>query len=142
MKHIYRHALTIIFSLSPLLLFGQETTTYRVDSVGRNLWLLTSTTRYDRPDSTFYESKMSERFRSRAALRQHVRTIFAERIAADSASVENLKRRIAGLKAQRAGLLHELRPASGQQAQRQAPAPAAAEPPKQPQQTTKKKKKQ
>lgn len=135
--------LTILLALAPLLLFAQrETTTYRVDSVGRSLWLLTSTTRYDRPDSTFYESTMSERFRNRAALRQHVKTLFAERIAADSASVENLKRRIAGLKTQRAGLLLDLRPASGQQAQKQAPLPPAAEPPKQPQPTTKKKKKQ
>ncbi len=138
-----KNLLTTLLALAPLLLLAQqETTTYRVDSVGRSLWLLTSTTRYDRPDSTFYESTMSERFRSRAALRQHVKTLFAERIAADSASAENLKRRIAGLKTQRAGLLLDLRPGAGQPAQREAPAPAVAEPPKQPQPTTKKKKKQ
>lgn len=87
---------------------AQETTTYSVDSIAPRLWVFVSTTRYDRPDSTFYEARQSQKFRSRAQLRQHVREFFAQRITADSIQVEDVKRKIANSKAFRQGLLTDL----------------------------------
>ena len=101
--------LTIAFLL--LVIFrttAQETTTYSVDSIAPRLWVFVSTTRYDRPDSTFYEARQSQRFRSRAALRQHVREFFAQRITADSIQVEDVRRKIANSKTFRQGLLNDL----------------------------------
>ena len=95
---------------------AQETTTYSVDSIAPRLWVFVSTTRYDRPDSTFYEARQSQKFRSRALLRQHVREFFAQRITADSIQVEDVKRKIANSKTFRQGLLSEL-----QTRQQQAP---------------------
>ena len=95
---------------------AQETTTYSVDSIAPRLWVFVSTTRYDRPDSTFYEARQSQKFRSRAQLRQHVREFFAQRITADSIQVEDVKRKIANSKTFRQGLLSEL-----QTQQQQAP---------------------
>ncbi len=95
--------------LAPLLAFAQqETTTYRVDSVGR-AWVLTITIRYDRPDSTYQENSQTARFKNRAAARQYVRGLFAERITTDSTAVESLKRKIALAKSSRAGLLDDLK---------------------------------
>ena len=101
--------LTITFLL--LVIFrtsAQETTTYSVDSIAPRLWVFVSTTRYDRPDSTFYEARQSQRFRSRAALRQHVREFFAQRITADSTAGEEVRRKIANSKTFRQGLLNDL----------------------------------
>ena len=108
--------LTIAFLL--LVIFrttAQETTTYSVDSIAPRLWVFVSTTRFDRPDSTFYEARQSQKFRSRAQLRQHVREFFAQRITADSIQVEDVRRKIANSKTFRQGLLAEL------QTQQQAP---------------------
>ena len=69
--------LLVIFRTS-----AQETTTYSVDSIAPRLWVFVSTARFDRPDSTFYEVRQSQKFRSRAQLRQHVREFFAQRITA------------------------------------------------------------
>ena len=105
-------------TLSLLVIFrtsAQETTTYSVDSIAPRLWVFVSTTRFDRPDSTFYEARQSQKFRSRAQLRQHVREFFAQRITADSIQVEEVKRKIANSKTFRQGLLAEL------QTQQQAP---------------------
>ena len=101
--------LTIAFLL--LVIFrttAQETTTYSVDSIAPRLWVFVSTTRFDRPDSTFYEARQSQRFRSRAALRQHVREFFAQRITADSTAGEEVRRKIANSKTFRQGLLNDL----------------------------------
>ena len=101
--------LTIAFLL--LVIFrttAQETTTYSVDSIAPRLWVFVSTTRFDRPDSTFYEARQSQKFRSRAHLRQHVREFFAQRITADSIQVEEVKRKIANSKTFRQGLLNDL----------------------------------
>lgn len=95
--------LLVIFRTS-----AQETTTYSVDSIAPSLWVFVSTTRYDRPDSTFYEARQSQRFRSRAALRQHVRGFFAQRITADSTAGEEVRRKIANSKTFRQGLLNDL----------------------------------
>ena len=101
--------LTIAFLL--LAIFrtsAQETTTYSVDSIAPRLWVFVSTTRYDHPDSTFYEARQSQKFRSRAQLRQHVREFFTQRITADSIKVEDVKRKIANSKTFRQGLLVDL----------------------------------
>ena len=101
--------LTIAFLL--LVIFrttAQETTTYSVDSIAPRLWVFVSTTRFDRPDSTFYEARQSQKFRSRAQLRQHVREFFAQRITADSLQCEDVKRKIANSKTFRQGLLNDL----------------------------------
>ena len=95
--------LLVIFRTS-----AQETTTYSVDSIAPRLWVFVSITRFDRPDSTFYEARQSQRFRSRAALRQHVREFFAQRITADSIQVEDVRRKIANSKTFRQGLLNDL----------------------------------
>ena len=118
--------LTIAFLL--LVIFrttAQETTTYSVDSIAPRLWVFVSTTRFDRPDSTFYEARQSQKFRSRAQLRQHVREFFAQRITADSIQVEDVKRKIANSKTFRQGLLADL--TRNQQAPRStAPPPVPA----------------
>lgn len=133
-----------LFTIAALLLVifrtqAQETTTYSVDSIGRNLWVFVSTTRYDRPDSTFYEAKQSQRFRTRAALRQHVRTFFAERITADSTAGEEVKRKVANSKAFRQGLLNDLNRNQSAPRSTATPTPAPAVTPT-PQPASKKKK--
>lgn len=132
--------LTITFVL--LVIFrvaAQETTTYSVDSIAPRLWVFVSTTRFDRPDSTFYEAKQSQKFRSRAQLRQHVREFFAQRITADSIQVEDVKRKIANSKTFRQGLLNDLnRNQSAPRSATPTPPPAVAPTP----QPAKKSKKQ
>lgn len=96
--------------LVPLLASAQqETTTYRIDSIGQGVWSLITTTRYDKPDSTFSETSHSRKFQTRAAARQYVKAFFAERIALDSMECEVIRRRIAGAKASRQGLLDDLK---------------------------------
>ena len=112
---------------------AQETTTYSVDSIAPRLWVFVSTTRYDRPDSTFYEARQSQKFRSRALLRQHVREFFAQRITADSIQVEDVKRKIANSKTFRQGLLNDLnRNQSAPRSTAPPPAPASQAAPAKP----------
>ena len=116
-------------TLSLLVIFrtsAQETTTYSVDSIAPRLWVFVSTTRFDRPDSTFYEARQSQKFRSRAQLRQHVREFFAQRITADSIQVEEVKRKIANSKTFRQGLLSELQTQQQQAPRSTAPPPVPA----------------
>ena len=131
--------LTIAFLL--LVIFrttAQETTTYSVDSIAPRLWVFVSTTRYDRPDSTFYEARQSQRFRSRAALRQHVREFFAQRITADSTAGEEVRRKIANSKTFRQGLLNDLNRNQSAPRSTVTPTPPPAATPT-PQKTTRKK---
>ena len=131
--------LTITFLL--LVIFrtsAQETTTYSVDSIAPRLWVFVSTTRYDRPDSTFYEARQSQRFRSRAALRQHVREFFAQRITADSTAGEEVRRKIANSKTFRQGLLNDLNRNQSAPRSTVTPTPPPAATPT-PQKTTRKK---
>lgn len=131
--------LTIAFLL--LVIFrttAQETTTYSVDSIAPRLWVFVSTTRFDRPDSTFYEARQSQKFRSRAQLRQHVREFFAQRITADSIQVEEVKRKIANSKTFRQGLLNDLNRNQSAPRSTVTPTPPPAATPT-PQKTTRKK---
>jgi hypothetical protein len=115
--------LTITFLL--LVIFratAQEITTYRADSIGRKAWVLVATTRFERADSSFYESSQATRFKSRGEIRQHIKSLFAERITADSAAAEIAKQRVVRLKASRAALLAQLN-AGGQSAPKEAAAP-------------------
>ncbi len=126
----------------PLLCAAQQTTTFRADSIGRNNWQITTISTFVRADSSTYETRASEVFRPRALARQYVRQMMGERITADSAKAEDIKRSIVGLKASRAALLSDLaRPSS---APRGSTAPVEAQKAAQPETTKKpaKKKKQ
>lgn len=94
--------------LFPLLAHAQETTTFSVDTLGRHNVQLTTITTYQRPDSTVYETRSSVRFKNRGEAKKHINLLFAERIAADSAAIENARRHRAGLMASRQALLADL----------------------------------
>ncbi len=135
-----KHLLFIALAL-PLLCAAQQTTTFRADSIGRNNWQVTTITTFARPDSSTYETRASQVFRTRAAAKKYVREMIGERIAADSANAEVAKRNIALLKASRAALLADL--SRGNSAPRGPEAPAevpAATVPTKPKTTAKKKK--
>jgi len=100
---------TLIFLLFlPFLAPAQETTTFSVDTLGRHNVQLTTITTYQRPDSTVYETRSSVRFKNRGEAKKHINLLFAERIAADSAAIENARRHRAGLMASRQALLADL----------------------------------
>ena len=99
---------TLFLLLFPLLAYTQETTTFTVDTLGRHNVQLTTITTYQRPDSTVYETRSSVRVKNRGEARKHINLLFAERIAADSAAIENARRHRAGLVASRQALLADL----------------------------------
>lgn len=99
---------TLFLLLFPLLTFAQETTTFTVDTLGRQNVQLTTITTYQRPDSTVYETRSSVRFKNRGEARKHINLLFAERITADSVAIENARRHRAGLVASREALLADL----------------------------------
>ena len=119
-----RHLIFALIALPLLCSAQQQTTTFQADSVGRNNWQITTITTFARADSSTYETRGSQVFRTRAAARQYVRTMIGERISADSINAENAKRNIALLKASRAALLADLA--------RSQSAPRSTAPPKQP----------
>lgn len=121
------------------LLYSQEIETYSIDSIGRRNWQLTTTVTITNNDSTTVVRGFSVKFDNRKAARQYINTVFAAKIKADSALVENAKRRIALAKASRAALLADLsRPPAGKQVEKppDVTAPATTTPAK----ATKKKK--
>ena len=99
---------TLFLLLFPVLAHTQETTTFTVDTLGRHNVQLTTITTYQRPDSTVYETRSSVRFKNRGEAKKHINLLFAERIAADSAAIENARRHRAGLMASRQALLADL----------------------------------
>lgn len=126
----------------PLLCAAQQTTTFRADSIGRNNWQITTIQTFARPDSSTYETRASQVFRTREAAKKYVREMIGERIAADSANAEVAKRNIALLKASRAALLADLsrgNPAPRGSTEAPVEVPAATVPAK-PKATAKKKK--
>ena len=82
----------ILFALALPLLCPAQTTTFRADSVGRNNWQITTISTFVRGDSSTYETRASEVFRTRTAARQYVRRMMGERITADSSKAEDIKR--------------------------------------------------
>lgn len=143
-----RQVSTVLFALAisalPLLCSAQaQTTTFRADSVGRQNWQITTISTFVRGDSSTYETRASEVFRTRALARQHVRAMFAERIRADSTGVEEGKRRVAALKTSRAALLSDLsRQNAAPRGGTDAPVPAEASPAVLPETKPKKKSRQ
>lgn len=132
--------LSFLLLALPLLCSGQtQTQTFSVDSVGRQNWQITTITTFVRADSTVYETRASERFRNRKEAAKHVREVFAERIRADSARLEDTKRGIALLKTSRLALLSDLGRGPGGNSGKSAEIPVVLPP--EPQNPKKKKKK-